>query len=94
MINILDKETIHVTKFLVCTKFIVLFQHFKKCGQIHYVTVALKKDPKNPGNFLSMGYGFIQFKHKASADKALKTLQQSVIDGYSLELKRSNRTIQ
>nr|CAD7574502.1 unnamed protein product [Timema californicum] len=68
--------------------------HFKKCGPIHYVTVALKKDPKKPGELLSMGYGFIQFKKKASADKALKTLQQSVLEGFSVELKRSNRTLQ
>nr|CAD7453395.1 unnamed protein product [Timema tahoe] len=69
-------------------------EHFKKCGPIHYVTVALKKDPKKPGELLSMGYGFIQFKKKASADKALKTLQQSVLEGFSVELKRSNRTLQ
>nr|CAD7428958.1 unnamed protein product [Timema monikensis] len=68
-------------------------EHFKKCGPIHYVTVALKKDPKKPGELLSMGYGFIQFKKKASADKALKTLQQSVLEGFSVELKRSNRTL-
>nr|CAD7200804.1 unnamed protein product [Timema douglasi] len=30
-------------------------EHFKKCGPIHYVTVALKKDPKKPGELLSMG---------------------------------------
>ncbi|XP_069705771.1 probable RNA-binding protein 19 [Periplaneta americana] len=69
-----------------------IMEHFKKCGPIHEVTVAKKKDPKNPGQLLSMGYGFIQFKRKASADKALKTLQQSVLNGHSIELKRSNRT--
>nr|CAD7403642.1 unnamed protein product [Timema cristinae] len=53
-----------------------------------------EKDPKKPGELLSMGYGFIQFKKKASADKALKTLQQSVLEGFSVELKRSNRTLQ
>lgn len=41
-----------------------------------------------------MGYGFIRFMLKASADKALKTLQQSVLDEKSLELKRSERTLQ
>ncbi|GLH00023.1 Heterogeneous nuclear ribonucleoprotein 87F [Gryllus bimaculatus] len=69
-------------------------EHFKKCGRIHDVTVALKKDPKNPGKMLSMGYGFIQFKKKASLEKALKSYQNAVLDGYSLELKRSNRTLQ
>lgn len=41
-----------------------------------------------------MGYGFVRFYHKASADKALKTLQCSTLDGKTLELKRSERTLQ
>lgn len=40
-----------------------------------------------------MGFGFVQFYRKQDADKALKTLQQSSLDGKSLELKRSERTL-
>ncbi|CAG9827411.1 unnamed protein product [Diabrotica balteata] len=69
-----------------------LRKHFVSCGKIHYANVATKKDPKDPNNVLSMGYGFIRFTYKAGADKALKTMQQSVLDGKSLELKRSERT--
>lgn len=47
-----------------------------------------KNDPKKQ---LSMGYGFVQYIHKKSADTALKNLQQSQLDGKSLELKRSDR---
>lgn len=54
----------------------------------------MKNDTKNPGNKLSMGYGFIQFVKQAAADKALKTLQHSMLDAHSIELKRSNRTLQ
>ncbi|KAL3284900.1 hypothetical protein HHI36_019035 [Cryptolaemus montrouzieri] len=71
-----------------------LKKHFENCGKIHYATVATKKDKNNPGSILSMGYGFVRFKTKAATDKALKTLQQSVLDGKSLELKRSERTLQ
>lgn len=39
-----------------------------------------------------MGYGFVQYIHKESADAALKDLQQSTLDGKSLELKRSDST--
>ncbi|CAH1107316.1 unnamed protein product [Psylliodes chrysocephalus] len=70
-----------------------LRQHFIGCGKIHYANVATKKDPKDPNNTLSMGYGFIRFIYKSSADKALKSMQQSVLDGKSLELKRSERTM-
>lgn len=68
-------------------------QHFKKCGPIHEVSVAKKKDPKNPRQLISLGYGFIQFKKRASTEKALKTLQQSVLNEHAIELKRSNRTV-
>ncbi|XP_045772794.1 probable RNA-binding protein 19 [Maniola jurtina] len=65
--------------------------HFSGCGKIHSVTIAKKKDPKNPGQFLSMGYGFVQFVKKQHANEALKELQSSTLDGKTLELKRSER---
>lgn len=40
-----------------------------------------------------MGFGFVQFYLKSDADKALKSLQQTFLDGKSLELKRSERTL-
>ncbi|KAG5876064.1 hypothetical protein JTB14_004423 [Gonioctena quinquepunctata] len=70
-----------------------LKKHFEGCGKIHYANVATKKDKNDPNNKLSMGYGFVRFMLKVSAEKALKTLQQSVLDGKSLELKRSERTL-
>lgn len=68
-------------------------QHFKKCGPIHEVSVAKKKDPEDPQRLISLGYGFIQFKKRSSTEKALKTLQQSVLNEHAIELKRSNRTV-
>lgn len=40
-----------------------------------------------------MGYGFVRYKRKRDADHALKTLQMTVLDGKSLELKRSERIL-
>lgn len=71
----------------------VFLQYFGKCGIVHYVTIATKKDPENPAKKISMGYGFVRYKRKHDADRALKTLQMSVLDGKSLELKRSERTL-
>lgn len=68
-----------------------LKEHFAGCGRIYSVTIAKKKDPKNPGHFLSMGYGFIQYIRKEHANEALKELQSSTLDGKTLELKRSER---
>ncbi|RUS86269.1 hypothetical protein EGW08_005961 [Elysia chlorotica] len=39
-----------------------------------------------------MGYGFVQYMKKADAKEALKHLQNSPLDGHSLELKMSSRT--
>ncbi|CAH0546804.1 unnamed protein product [Brassicogethes aeneus] len=70
-----------------------LKKHFAVCGKVHYANVALKKDINNPDNKLSMGYGFVRFTHKSSTDKALKTLQGLELNGKTLELKRSERTL-
>ncbi|KAL1478157.1 hypothetical protein MTO96_035176, partial [Rhipicephalus appendiculatus] len=66
-------------------------EHFEQCGPIHEVTIAKKKDTKNPGQLLSMGYGFVQFKERKAAKQALKQLQHSKLDGHALELKLSTR---
>ncbi|XP_057325148.1 probable RNA-binding protein 19 [Microplitis mediator] len=70
-----------------------LKKYFSKCGDVHYATITTKKDPKNPGEKLSMGYGFVRYKYKADADRALKELQMTLLDGKTLELKRSQRTL-
>lgn len=69
-------------------------KHFESCGKIANVTVARKKDPNHPGQLLSMGYGFIQFYRQKSVNEALKIKQMSMLDDHSIELKRSNRTLQ
>ncbi|XP_060803554.1 probable RNA-binding protein 19 [Amyelois transitella] len=68
-----------------------LKEHFSSCGKVYSATIAKKKDPKNPGQFLSMGYGFVQYYKKQGANEALKALQSSSLDGKTLELKRSER---
>ena len=59
----------------------VFEEHFGS-GKIYEVTIAKKKDMKNPGQMLSMGYGFIQFKTSANANEALKVMQHKMIDGH------------
>lgn len=45
----------------------------------------------SPGEFLSMGYGFVEYKTQAGAQKALKELQYADLDGHQVALKVSNR---
>ncbi|XP_055383091.1 probable RNA-binding protein 19 [Condylostylus longicornis] len=67
--------------------------HFKHLGPIHLAQVAMRKDPKNPKNITSLGYGFIQFKKRSTAELALKEMQFTNIEGNRVELKRSDRTL-
>lgn len=69
-------------------------QHFKHIGRIHHIQVAMKKDPDDPKSRIPLGYGFIQFKLQKDTEKALKIMQITNIDGNSVELKRSDRTLQ
>ena len=66
-----------------------LRNHFSKFGQIHSVLIATKKTNKG---LLSMGYGFVQFKHKRSAQKAMKEMQNSMLDEHAIQIKLSHRT--
>ena len=67
-----------------------LAQHFAPCGEVFSASVATKKDARTKET-LSMGFGFITFRLKAAAEKALKTMQHSRLDEHCLELKRSDR---
>lgn len=68
-------------------------EHFRHLGPIHMVQVARKKDPKNAAEKISLGYGFIQFKRRATAEHALKSMQFTTIDNNKVELKKSDRVL-
>ena len=85
-----DGSTLFVKNLNFDTTEESLESHFQTCGKIFSVTIATKKNTKTD-QFLSMGYGFVTFLLKSSAEKALKTLQLSRLQGHCLELKRSNR---
>lgn len=68
-----------------------LKEAFSKIGPLLTATIAKKKDPKKPGNLLSMGYGFVEYKKRSDALRAITELQKSLIEGYTLELKMSHR---
>lgn len=67
---------------------------FKHLGPIHTIQIAKKRNPDDSSKQIALGYGFIQFKKSATAEKALKQMQFSVIDDKRIELKRSDRTLQ
>jgi RNA recognition motif-containing protein len=56
----------------------VLQRFFDPVGGVRRVTIAKKKDPKDPAAMLSRGYGFVEFHNRDDAVKAMKTLQVAV----------------
>lgn len=66
-----------------------LGKHFAGCGTILKTYIVQRKSTQ--GESKSLGYGFVEFKNRKSADKALKTLQNSILDNSSLSLKLSNK---
>lgn len=85
--------TLFIKNLNFATREPAIRKHFEKIGPIHSIQVAMKKDPTNPTQRTSLGYGFIQFKTQKSFETALKTLQLSTIEGNTIELKRSDRTL-
>ncbi|CAH3173590.1 unnamed protein product [Porites evermanni] len=68
-----------------------LKETFSRLGPLLNTVIARKRDPKTPENLLSMGYGFVEYKNRSDALQAIKQLQNSSLDGHTLELKMSHR---
>lgn len=82
-------NTICVKNLSFSTKEASLEKLFQKCGALRKVTVARRKDPKR--GMLSMGFGFVEFVDSKSTEKALETLQSTILDGHALNLKLSQK---
>jgi multiple RNA-binding domain-containing protein 1 len=68
---------------------------FEKVGPVRTASIARKKDKQQaaggPEKWLSMGYGFVEFKNKEDCLKACKSMQGREIDNHSVQLKVSTR---
>jgi multiple RNA-binding domain-containing protein 1 len=53
--------------------------------------VKTKMDPKKPGQTLSMGFGFVEFRSKEQAQAALQTMDGYALDGHTLAVKASHK---
>ncbi|KAM4052892.1 putative RNA-binding protein 19 isoform 2-T2 [Anomaloglossus baeobatrachus] len=68
-----------------------LKQVFSKAGEVKSCSISKKKDKQ--GAFLSMGYGFVEYRKPEHAQKALRQLQHSTVDDHQIEVKLSERAI-
>ena len=55
--------------------------------------VKTKPDPKKPGQLLSMGFGFLEFRSKSNAQAALAAMDGHKLDGHELLIKASHKAL-
>lgn len=55
--------------------------------------VKTKTDPKKPGQILSMGFGFVEFRSAADAQAALRAMDGFTLHGHKLQVRASNKAV-
>ncbi|KAI1657588.1 hypothetical protein F4813DRAFT_389323 [Daldinia decipiens] len=68
-----------------------LANEFKHLEGFRSAQVKTKKDPKKPGQVLSMGFGFVSFSNKKTAEAALKIMDGYVLRAHKLQVRASHR---
>jgi multiple RNA-binding domain-containing protein 1 len=82
-----NSTTLFVKNLNFATTQEALEEHFKQSGQVKSAKII-----KNQG--MPCGYGFVEFESEKSASKALRNLNNSVLDGHSLKLSESKTSVQ
>ncbi|RYP62652.1 hypothetical protein DL769_007214 [Monosporascus sp. CRB-8-3] len=83
--------SLHVKNLSFKTTSAELVAAFRKLEGFKSARVKTKTDPKKPGQVLSMGFGFVEFADKASAEAALKVMDGYVLHEHKLEVRASHR---
>jgi len=68
-----------------------LTETFKPMAGFISARVKTKTDPKKPGQVLSMGFGFLEFKSQTQAQAALSAMNGFSLDGHKLEVRASHK---
>ncbi|KAI1138254.1 RNA-binding domain-containing protein [Hypoxylon sp. FL0543] len=68
-----------------------LANEFKHLEGFRSAQVKTKKDPKKPGQLLSMGFGFVSFSNKENAEAALKVMDGHILRAHKLQVRASHR---
>jgi len=55
--------------------------------------VKTKTDPKKPGQILSMGFGFLEFRSTEQAQAAMKAMNGYDLDGHKLDIRASQKAL-
>lgn len=86
-----SSSSVFVKNLSFSTQEEALKELFSQVGGVKSVSIAKKRNPKDPAVPLSMGYGFVEYRSQDLALTAIKQLQHSKLEGHVLELKLSHR---
>lgn len=85
-----NTSSVFVKNLSFSTGEVVLKELFSRVGGVKSVSIARKRNPKEPATPLSMGFGFVEYGSQDAAVDAVKQLQHSKLEGHVLELKLSH----
>lgn len=86
-----DTTTLFVRNLNFATTSDRIIEVFKPLDGFLSARVNTKTDPKKPGQILSMGFGFLEFRSKSQAHAALKAMDGFDLDGHKLVIKLSHK---
>lgn len=86
-----DTSTLFVRNLSFNTTSEGLTKVFKPLDGFMSARVNTKTDPKKPGQILSMGFGFLEFRSKTAAMNAMKVMDGYSLDGHNLTIKASHK---
>ncbi|KAH8679794.1 hypothetical protein BGZ60DRAFT_400689 [Tricladium varicosporioides] len=89
--DLIDTTTLFVRNLNFATTSDRLTEVFKPLDGFMSARVNTKTDSKKPGQVLSMGFGFLEFKTKVQAQAALKAMDGYTLDDHRLLIKASHK---
>ena len=89
--NVTDTSTVFVRNLNFSTTSERLWKELHPLTGLKSAVVKTRKDPKNEGKSLSMGFGFLEFATKEDARAAISAMNKHVLDGHELQFKMSQR---
>ncbi|KAH7321251.1 hypothetical protein B0I35DRAFT_477754 [Stachybotrys elegans] len=89
--EVIETSSLFVRNLNFATTTSKLAEAFQPLDGFVSARVKTKMDPKKPGQTLSMGFGFVEFRTKELAQKALESMDGTVLDGHKLAVKASHK---
>ncbi|EXJ68508.1 uncharacterized protein A1O5_08301 [Cladophialophora psammophila CBS 110553] len=85
-------STVFVRNLNFSTTSVRLAEAFKPLSGFLSARVKTRTDPSRPGEALSMGFGFVEFRTKVQAEAAIATMNGRRLDGYELLVQTSQKS--